>query len=314
MNFTIFSYFLEIKRSGSISTAAKQLHISQQALSDHVRRLEEELQVKLIRHTRPISLTSEGECFSEYAAKMLRMRKELDRQLAELSGNKLEIALSVPRMGIPPFLSQVLSRFAELEPVCTIHVGELTSTPSREDLLAYDLHLSTSPYPFPMEELVLTGIPSAEANLPISSTYYAIAVRKSLLQRIWGHAFQDNLQQLQAHVDFHLLSKIPFIRYTGYEHNSSMEQIFINLGFQPITTVCADNLELCISLCSSGTGALMIPEGLILRYLEKYQNADMLVLRMDLISPVIQTIISYEKGKMLSQQEQTLIRCLVETF
>jgi DNA-binding transcriptional LysR family regulator len=57
-------YFVEIARTGSITTAASTLHIAQPALSHHIAAMEEELGVSLLeRHARGVRPTASA-CWS----------------------------------------------------------------------------------------------------------------------------------------------------------------------------------------------------------------------------------------------------------
>lgn len=61
MEIRVLRYFLEIAREGSMTAAAEVLHVSQPALSKHMKELEEELGKKLFRRgSRSVSLTDRG--------------------------------------------------------------------------------------------------------------------------------------------------------------------------------------------------------------------------------------------------------------
>ena len=63
-----FFYFLAVAECGSITKAADKLYLSQPALSASIKRLEQKLNVELIkRNNNGISLTKEGECVAKYA-------------------------------------------------------------------------------------------------------------------------------------------------------------------------------------------------------------------------------------------------------
>lgn len=54
-------YFIEVAQTGSISTAAKNLYLSQPSLSQQIINLEKELGISLlIRHSRSVSLSDAG--------------------------------------------------------------------------------------------------------------------------------------------------------------------------------------------------------------------------------------------------------------
>ena len=65
-------YFAEIVRQRSFTRAARQLHISQPALSKSVRLLEQEFEAEFIdRNAKDFALTDSGALFYEYAQKLL---------------------------------------------------------------------------------------------------------------------------------------------------------------------------------------------------------------------------------------------------
>ena len=58
MNFSNINYFLAIVEEGSISAAARKLYISQQALSEQLRKMEEEVGAPLLKRGKNSELSS----------------------------------------------------------------------------------------------------------------------------------------------------------------------------------------------------------------------------------------------------------------
>jgi LysR family nitrogen assimilation transcriptional regulator len=80
-------YFVEIARSGSMTTAATTLRIAQPALSHHIATIEEELEVVLFeRHARGVKLTIEGQRLLDRAASMLRQMDRLKDEVRSAGG------------------------------------------------------------------------------------------------------------------------------------------------------------------------------------------------------------------------------------
>ena len=76
----LYRVFQEVARMGNISAAAQNLFISQSAVSQSIKQLEEQLQVRLFsRSTRGVSLTSEGKLLLSAARKSLRSRASCSR-------------------------------------------------------------------------------------------------------------------------------------------------------------------------------------------------------------------------------------------
>jgi|GEM_PF-1739056 len=75
-------YLVLIQRLGSINKASEQVHISQQALSTSIKKLENEVgHDLLIRHTHGVSLTKNGRLLAKFAEEML---KNLDDTLGQM--------------------------------------------------------------------------------------------------------------------------------------------------------------------------------------------------------------------------------------
>ncbi|MCB7318300.1 LysR family transcriptional regulator [Lacrimispora sp. 210928-DFI.3.58] len=85
MNLKQMEYFTTIVNSGSISAAAKALHISQPPLSMQMKLLEEELGITLFeRGSRSILLTEGGKLFFERASDILEMTGGLKQEMEQL--------------------------------------------------------------------------------------------------------------------------------------------------------------------------------------------------------------------------------------
>ncbi|MCO5387693.1 MAG: LysR family transcriptional regulator [Desulfosporosinus sp.] len=74
--------FCMVTRQQSFSKAAKLLHMSQPAVSTHVKNLEEYYQGQLLDRTpQGVTLTKAGEVFYNYAQKILDLQDEMEQQI-----------------------------------------------------------------------------------------------------------------------------------------------------------------------------------------------------------------------------------------
>ena len=72
-------YFLEAAQSGSINAVAQHLFISQQGISDALKRMEKELGVVLFNRSKVgITLTPAGEGLYEYAHQVVQAYGQLE--------------------------------------------------------------------------------------------------------------------------------------------------------------------------------------------------------------------------------------------
>ena len=113
MNLEHLNSLVHIIEYQSFSKAAEKLYITQPTISNHINKLEEELDtVILIRNKKEVKLTKQGEIIYNYALDALQMEKNIKTEINlfnhDISG-KLEISSST----IPEryYLLEVLSNF-----------------------------------------------------------------------------------------------------------------------------------------------------------------------------------------------------------
>ncbi|HYF94558.1 MAG TPA: LysR family transcriptional regulator [Symbiobacteriaceae bacterium] len=77
--------FIAVVRCGSMSKAAQELHLSQPAISQRLRALEEEYGLPLLRRTnRGVEVTPAGDILSRYARRLLNLDKLMQEELNAL--------------------------------------------------------------------------------------------------------------------------------------------------------------------------------------------------------------------------------------
>lgn len=111
--------FLSVARMGSLSAAARELGLTPSAVSRMMTRLEQRLGVQLIvRSTRSLRLTSEGESYALAARRILKDLDDTETTLANRgspSGNiKVSVATAHSRLAIVPLLKAFLQRYPDI--------------------------------------------------------------------------------------------------------------------------------------------------------------------------------------------------------
>jgi DNA-binding transcriptional LysR family regulator len=100
---------------GSFTKAARRVHLTQSAVSLHIKRLEDQVGLRLIaRRTRGILLTEHGEVLLSYARRILALHKEAEHRLRR-------DGIGVVRLGVPEYfnlhaLSTLIGQFSALHP------------------------------------------------------------------------------------------------------------------------------------------------------------------------------------------------------
>ena len=130
-------YFLAVAEHRSFTRAAASLYVSQPALSQQIKQLEESLEVTLFdRSGRQIQLTHAGEVYAGYAHKALQDLEEGQRALHDvqnLSRGALRIAIT------PTFttylIGPLIKAFHNLYPNITLSIQEMSQEQMEKQLL-----------------------------------------------------------------------------------------------------------------------------------------------------------------------------------
>lgn len=81
----LYRIFAEVAQTGNISAAAQRLYISQSAVSQAVKQLEQQLQVRLFsRSTKGVRLTGEGQVLLDYVTQALGLLQSGEDKLSQM--------------------------------------------------------------------------------------------------------------------------------------------------------------------------------------------------------------------------------------
>ena len=116
MHIDSLNYFFQVANSKSISTVAKNSHISQSALSQQIAKLENKLNVKLFNRTnKGVTLTPEGEILFKYTESILNSYNKMQEELLNSINKKKYISIeSVESIGLtilPMAISKLKKQF-----------------------------------------------------------------------------------------------------------------------------------------------------------------------------------------------------------
>ncbi|CAN5562607.1 selenium metabolism-associated LysR family transcriptional regulator [soil metagenome] len=128
--------FIAVADERSFSKAAKKLHRTQPAVSQAIRRLEEELGDRLFdRTSRSGILTEAGVLLREHAMRLLRMADETEAAIKELQQvRRGRVVIGANEAGVHSVLP-IVQRFARLHPTAQVEVRRVPSRQIGGELL-----------------------------------------------------------------------------------------------------------------------------------------------------------------------------------
>ena len=143
MDLRQIAYVEAVARNANFTRAAAELHVAQPALSVAIRRLEEELGVRLFERTsRRVSLTPAGAAFLDRAA---RVRREADALASEMrdyaGGVRGRLRLSA-WYHVVPDLVDFMRDFTAANPLVEVSIQELPAAETLAALRTGDIDLA----------------------------------------------------------------------------------------------------------------------------------------------------------------------------
>ncbi|TCO75234.1 LysR family transcriptional regulator [Marinisporobacter balticus] len=124
INFELYKVFYFVGKYLSFSQAANNLYISQSAVSQSIKLLEEKLNSKLFfRHTKEVKFTVEGELLFKHIEQAFNFIKSGERSVGEIhSLKKGEVRIGASDTICKYYLLPFLKKFHEIYPDIKIHI------------------------------------------------------------------------------------------------------------------------------------------------------------------------------------------------
>ena len=256
MNIRSFQYFIAIWEKPTLSAAADALYISQPALSQQIKKIEEEVGAQLFtRKGHTMSLTPAGEVFLLCSRRILQFYEAMQREVKMLSVAEKDTV----HMGISPFYSQhylpkILPPFLQKHPQINVDIVEEISVILENRLLKGELDFCALPL-YPKNELL---------------EYETIYHEKILLAVPKDHPVNSNyptdalITKSYPFLDLALMKNEPFIGLKKIQKFSAIGlRLCEEAGFAPRTICETMNWETVHLMIASGLGVGFVPEILI---------------------------------------------------
>lgn len=230
-------YFCSIVEAGTISGAAKALHMTQPPLSYQMKMLEDELEVQLfLRGTKKITLTEAGVALYERAESLLKMADITKREVFRI-GTAATIHIGITPSSVS-MMAEYLARFAQKFPAIHFDIHEGSTFALREQLENQVVDITTLRTP-----LIIKGYETK-----------SLAKEKLLIMALPAH---EIMQQDPQKLTLKTLSQYKIIlsrRYRRYVLSAFEEKgIFCDIYCE-----CQD-ARTALTLAENGLGVAVLP-------------------------------------------------------
>ena len=181
MNLTQLRYFQMVCRHGSITSAVKELKISQPSVSSAIRALEEEFGVPLFqRQHRGMTTTQEGKRLLMLADSLLAHAQQVEQVMQDVGRQRRSLRIGVTPLVGSLVMPQLYASFFKKNPDIGFHIQECAQDELLAQLAGDRVDVVILPHIYPLEEDFRT-IPILQMKMACClSLHHPLAGRKKL--------------------------------------------------------------------------------------------------------------------------------------
>lgn len=242
MHIETLKVFCDIIESGSFSYAASQNFVTQSAVSQQVRSLEEKYDCRLIERGRAgVKPTAAGQILYSSSKEIVRKFMELENRLRELgsviAGSiRVGTVYSVGLHELPPYLTEFLRNY----PSVNVHLEYQRANKVYEDLVEGKIDLGVVAYPAKRSQIVTIPFRHDELVLIVPPDHTLAKHNRISVGQLNGQSF------------------------VGYERDISTrkacDRILRDYGVRPHYTMEFDNIETIKRAVEIGLGCAIVPK------------------------------------------------------
>ncbi len=310
--FSNMRYIYEVYKEGSFSKAAKNLYISQPALSATVKKTEKKIGMPLFdRSMTPIQLTECGKKYIKMTEKMMDMEEEFSSyvgNLNELRTGRLSVGGTFLFMAF--VLPNAIHRFHKTYPNVKMNVVEGHTSQLEKKLFSGDLDLIVDNYPmdpeiyekrFFMKEHLLLAVPAS-----FQSNKGAAAC---------GLTAEDILNQVHINeetlgVSLKLFENDPFVVLRAHnDTRERVEAICKRAGMMPQVTLKLDQLLMTYQLTEKEMGISFVSDTVVR---SQKPNSNIIYYKLDDPAAKRNVYFWYKKNKYFTRSMAEFMKMAVE--
>lgn len=263
MNFESIYYFTELAKTLNMNETGEKLYISQQTLSNHIKRLEDYYGTKLFFRKPKLMLTPIGEEYLKYAEKVLTAEADMINKIRDMESEdmgKLIIGASSPRADI--FIPSVIEKFTEEFPQVNLVLHEKQSQDLEEMCLENKIDIAISiDEDYKNENLT--------SRLLLEEKLY-LCVSDRLLEK-----YVEDLETLKEKslkkIDLRDFEKVPFLLYTQDNRiRNLINKSFKEAGVKPNNYIETAYSRIALAICNKAIAAVFISQMNIKRWMHEF--------------------------------------------
>ena len=245
INLELYKFFYETAKTGNVTKASERLFVSQSAVSQAIKQLEDKLGCKLFnRNTRGVQLTTEGEVLYSYASNAITLIENAREKLSIMKSLRDgEIKIGASDTACSLFLLPFLDKFSTAYP--DIHISVINRTTQELLKLLKNGTVDISFVNLPVEDdvmLEITPVMQIRDCFVVGAKYAYLADSTINLKdlRKYPILMLDNSSNSRKHMDTFLESYEIEIKPSIELESLSLVSEFAKIGLGVAATIKED--------------------------------------------------------------------------
>lgn len=314
MNMTDINCFLKVAECGSFTRASEELYITQQAVSLHIKHLENTYKTVLFERRPYLKLTRSGQLLLEAAMDIIRreslLMDELHLSREDFRG---ELTIGLPANRSPAFACEFIPHFSALYPNMSICLEEQYS-----EALSADLSRNKIDLALPLISKTSARLDTSILEvIPLEAETLYLVVSDDLLKKTFPDRYPQCKEDFRSGVSLYQFAHLPLFLHPS---NSMFHREILNAmaahDITPFIRVKTSLTSLLMDLCAKGLGIFFTPS-MMLKYMYETQHDYFNTLN---AFPVVeyqgarQTYLTYHRQKQLTKPMQDAIAIIRRAY
>lgn len=247
MDSTSLYYFQELSKDMNMHRTAERIYVSQQTISNHILKLEQEMGCQLFQRKPSLALTYAGKEMLRFVDQMILQQKDLRNKLADITGEeKGSITFGSSMLRLNACLPEILPAFLERYPNVELKLKDRMERELEALVLAGEVDLGIIVEVTDEKGLVVE---------PILDDLVYVCVPDSLLTDTYGAEEAARIKsRCAAGTDLRDFSKLPFCLLDN-RLGRDIRKCFDEAGYEPICRMTSSFMQISASVGFKGVAA-----------------------------------------------------------
>lgn len=262
--FKYADYIYEIYKEKSFTKAAKNLFISQPALSAAVKKLEEELHIKIFDRSAPLALTLEGTAYIKAIEDMYNIKKDFENYIIDVSNlNVGSICISGANFISSYVIPKIIVPFSKKHPTISVELVESNSKTLINELINENIDLLID---YNIDETLIDAHPLFSETI-LLCVPRLLKINSKLSDYALSNEDIRNNVHLSDNIKKIKLNDLKDESFLMMKSGNSMNYHGFNMcheaGFEPQVSIYFDQLMTSYNMASSGLGICFVTDTLV---------------------------------------------------